>query len=64
MISPSEPSLSSSGHVRRHPTSIGPHPASTNFGATCVGTFSIRRFLRLVAHQNLPAALLPEDLRT
>ena len=41
----------------------GPYPASTNFGATSVGTLSIRRFLRPVAYQNLPAALLPEDLR-
>lgn len=41
----------------------GPYPASTNFGATSVGTLSIRRFLRPVAYQNLPEALLPEDLR-
>jgi len=41
----------------------GPYPASTNFGATSVGTMSIRRFLRPVAYQNLPEALLPEDLR-
>lgn len=38
----------------------GPYPASTNFGATSVGTLSIRRFLRPVAYQNMPAALLPE----
>ncbi|WP_149143029.1 aldehyde dehydrogenase (NADP(+)) [Gemmobacter caeruleus] len=37
----------------------GPYPASTNFGATSVGTLSIRRFLRPVAYQNLPAALWP-----
>ncbi len=37
----------------------GPYPASTNFGATSVGTLSIRRFLRPVAYQNLPDALLP-----
>ncbi|PZQ47324.1 MAG: aldehyde dehydrogenase (NADP(+)) [Rhodovulum sulfidophilum] len=37
----------------------GPYPASTNFGATSVGTLSIRRFLRPVSYQNLPAALLP-----
>ncbi|ARJ68303.1 aldehyde dehydrogenase (NADP(+)) [Paracoccus contaminans] len=36
----------------------GPYPASTNFGATSVGTLSIRRFLRPVAYQNLPEALL------
>lgn len=40
----------------------GPYPASTNFGATAVGTLAIRRFLRPVCYQNLPAALLPEDL--
>jgi 2,5-dioxopentanoate dehydrogenase len=42
----------------------GPYPASTNFGATSVGTLAIRRFLRPVSYQNLPDALLPEDLRT
>ena len=41
----------------------GPYPASTNFGATSVGTLSIRRFLRPVAYQNFPEELLPEDLR-
>jgi len=40
----------------------GPYPASTNFGATSVGTMSIRRFLRPVGYQNLPEALLPADL--
>ncbi len=40
----------------------GPYPASTNFGATSVGTLSIRRFLRPVCYQNLPDALLPVDL--
>ena len=40
----------------------GPYPASTNFGATSVGTLSIRRFLRPVSYQNIPAAILPEDL--
>ncbi|SFE54998.1 aldehyde dehydrogenase (NADP(+)) [Shimia marina] len=38
----------------------GPYPASTNFGATSVGTLSIRRFLRPVCYQNLPDALVPE----
>ncbi|RKF13575.1 aldehyde dehydrogenase (NADP(+)) [Roseovarius spongiae] len=38
----------------------GPYPASTNFGATSVGTLSIRRFLRPVCYQNMPADLLPE----
>lgn len=41
----------------------GPYPASTNFGATSVGTLSIRRFLRPVCYQNVPDALLPTDLR-
>ena len=41
----------------------GPYPASTNFGATSVGTLSIRRWLRPVAYQNLPDALLPADLQ-
>jgi 2,5-dioxopentanoate dehydrogenase len=41
----------------------GPYPASTNFGATSVGTLSIRRFLRPVCYQNLPEDLLPDDLR-
>lgn len=40
----------------------GPYPASTNFGATSVGTMAIRRFLRPVAYQNLPEALLPADI--
>ncbi|MEN7341778.1 MAG: aldehyde dehydrogenase (NADP(+)) [Pseudomonadota bacterium] len=41
----------------------GPYPASTNVGATSVGTLAIRRFLRPVSYQNLPDALLPADLR-
>lgn len=41
----------------------GPYPASTNFGATSVGTMAIRRWLRPVSYQNLPEALLPEELR-
>ncbi|TXH84141.1 MAG: aldehyde dehydrogenase (NADP(+)), partial [Rhizobium sp.] len=40
----------------------GPYPASTNFGATSVGTLSMRRFLRPVSYQNMPADLLPDDL--
>jgi NADP-dependent aldehyde dehydrogenase len=40
----------------------GPYPASTNFGATSVGTLSIRRFLRPVCYQNLPTDLLPEQV--
>ncbi|MBO3762295.1 aldehyde dehydrogenase (NADP(+)) [Ciceribacter sp. L1K22] len=41
----------------------GPYPASTNFGATSVGTMSIRRFLRPVSYQNIPDDILPGDLR-
>ncbi|MFD1798099.1 aldehyde dehydrogenase (NADP(+)) [Paracoccus aurantiacus] len=41
----------------------GPYPASTNFGATSVGTLSIRRFLRPVSFQNIPEGVLPDDLR-
>ncbi|WP_226554397.1 aldehyde dehydrogenase (NADP(+)) [Celeribacter naphthalenivorans] len=40
----------------------GPYPASTNFGATSVGTLSIRRFLRPVCYQNIPTDVLPKDL--
>ncbi|PSL14801.1 aldehyde dehydrogenase (NADP(+)) [Shimia abyssi] len=39
----------------------GPYPASTNFGATSVGTLSIRRFLRPVCFQNMPSDLLQEQ---
>lgn len=38
----------------------GPYPASTNFGATSVGTLAIRRFLRPVCFQNMPTDLTPE----
>ncbi|WP_386628719.1 aldehyde dehydrogenase (NADP(+)) [Sulfitobacter geojensis] len=40
----------------------GPYPASTNFGATSVGTLAIRRFLRPVSYQNVPTSVLPDDL--
>lgn len=40
----------------------GPYPASTNFGATSVGTLAIRRFLRPVCYQNMPDSILPADL--
>jgi alpha-ketoglutaric semialdehyde dehydrogenase len=42
----------------------GPYPASTNFGATSVGTLSIRRFLRPVCFQNFSDTLLSADLLT
>lgn len=38
----------------------GPYPASTNFGATSVGTLSIRRFLRPVSYQNMPGSLVQD----
>ncbi|WP_201772383.1 aldehyde dehydrogenase (NADP(+)) [Hoeflea sp. BAL378] len=41
----------------------GPYPASTNFGATSVGTLAIRRFIRPVSYQNMPDDLLPLELR-
>ena len=37
----------------------GPYPASTNFGATSVGSLSIRRFLRPVCFQNMPESIYP-----
>jgi NADP-dependent aldehyde dehydrogenase len=40
----------------------GPYPASTNFGATSVGTLAIRRFLRPVCYQDMPKAVLPQEL--
>ena len=39
----------------------GPYPASTNFGATSVGSLAIRRFLRPVCYQDIPIELLPVD---
>ncbi len=42
----------------------GPYPASTNFGATSVGTLSIRRWLRPICYQNMPDALLPQDVKS
>jgi len=41
----------------------GPYPASTNASTTSVGTLAIRRFLRPVAFQDMPAGLLPADLQ-
>ena len=38
----------------------GPYPASTNFGATSVGTMAIRRWLRPVSFQNIPHDILEE----
>jgi NADP-dependent aldehyde dehydrogenase len=41
----------------------GPWPATTNDSSTSVGTAAIGRFLRGVAYQDTPPALLPEPLR-
>jgi NADP-dependent aldehyde dehydrogenase len=41
----------------------GPWPATTNDSSTSVGTAAIDRFLRPVAYQSVPQALLPEPLR-
>lgn len=40
----------------------GPYPATTDPLHTSVGAAAIRRFLRPVAYQNLPQALLPPEL--
>jgi NADP-dependent aldehyde dehydrogenase len=41
----------------------GPYPATTFSGATSVGMAAVQRFLRPVAYQGLPDALLPPALR-
>jgi len=41
----------------------GPYPATTSVQTTSVGTAAIDRFLRPVAYQGTPDALLPEPLR-
>ncbi|RFA26579.1 aldehyde dehydrogenase (NADP(+)) [Alkalilimnicola ehrlichii] len=41
----------------------GPYPATTDPRTTSVGSAAIRRFLRPVCYQNLPAGLLPEPLQ-
>jgi NADP-dependent aldehyde dehydrogenase len=40
----------------------GPYPATSDSRSTSVGTLAIRRFLRPVCYQDLPAELLPEAL--
>ena len=42
----------------------GPYPATSAAGHTSVGMTAIRRFLRPVAWQNAPAAVLPPSCRT
>lgn len=41
----------------------GPYPASTNVGATTVGSLSIRRCLRPVCYHNIPEVINPDELR-
>lgn len=48
------------GHAMVHG---GPFPATTDARTTSVGTLAIERFLRPVAYQNLPDALLPVPLQ-
>lgn len=40
----------------------GPFPSTSDGRSTSVGTLAIDRFLRPIAYQDLPAALLPADL--
>lgn len=48
------------GHAMVHG---GPFPATSDSRTTSVGTLAIERFLRPVAYQDIPEALLPEPLR-
>lgn len=41
----------------------GPHPASSSPRDSSIGSLALRRFLRPVCYQNLPAALLPPELQ-
>jgi len=41
----------------------GPYPATSDGRSTSVGSLAIDRFLRPVCYQDLPSALLPEELR-
>jgi NADP-dependent aldehyde dehydrogenase len=41
----------------------GPYPATTDARSTSVGTAAIARFLRPVAYQNWPDAMLPPELQ-
>lgn len=41
----------------------GPYPATTDAGTTSVGPAAMRRFVRLVAYQNVPDSLLPPALQ-
>jgi len=48
------------GHAMQHG---GPFPATTDSRTTSVGTFAIKRFLRPIAFQDCPDALLPDELK-
>lgn len=48
------------GHAMVH---CGPFPATSDPRTTSVGSMAIERFLRPVAYQNLPEALLPDALK-
>ena len=48
------------GHAMHHG---GPYPATTDARATSVGSAAIERFARPVCFQDVPEALLPEELR-
>ncbi len=41
----------------------GPYPSTSDGRSTSVGTLAIRRFLRPVCYQDMPAALLPPELQ-
>lgn len=41
----------------------GPFPATSDSRTTSVGSLAIARFLRPICYQDLPAALLPDDLK-
>lgn len=41
----------------------GPFPATSDGRSTSVGSMAIKRFLRPVCYQDMPAALLPDELR-
>lgn len=41
----------------------GPFPATTDSRTTSVGVYALKRFVRPIAYQDMPATLLPEELR-
>lgn len=47
------------GHAMVHG---GPHPATSDSRTTSVGSLAVERFLRPVAYQDVPAALLPSAI--